>query len=428
MTNIVIVGAGWAGCAAAVAAAKQGARVTLLERTDMILGTGLAGGILRNNGRLMASLELEALGGGDLLEALNPVLRHRSISFPGHDHADLYDIARAPGAVLACLRDCGVTLRTQVRITKAAMSRDHTAIEALADSQGTVWPGDAFIDTTGSAGPTANCARWGNGCAMCVLRCPSFGGRVSLAALAGVRELAAGRPDGGAGAMSGSCKLMKGSLAPELVRRLDETGVAVIPLPPKLREDHLALKACQQYALPEFAENLILLDTGHAKMMAPFFPLDKLHMIPGLENARYEDPYAGGRGNSVRFLAMCPRSDDLKVSGLDNLYCAGEKAGPLVGHTEAMVTGTLAGYNCAAALAGKPALILPRSLASGEAVAWTGEEMSAQSSLSRKYTFSGGCLFDRMKGLGLYLTSAGDVRQRVRALGLEGIVSGKSAR
>ena len=62
MTDIIIVGAGWAGCAAAVAAAKQGARVKLLERTDMILGTGLAGGILRNNGRLTAALELEAMG------------------------------------------------------------------------------------------------------------------------------------------------------------------------------------------------------------------------------------------------------------------------------------------------------------------------------------------------------------------------------
>lgn len=425
MTNIVIVGAGWAGCAAAIAAARQGARVTLLERTDMILGTGLAGGILRNNGRLTASLELAALGGGDLLKALEPALRHRNISFPGHDHADLYDIALAPGAVLACLKRCGVTLRTQTRITRAAMSGDNTAVESVTDSEGNTYAGDGFVDATGSAGPTANCARYGNGCAMCVLRCPSFGGRVSLAALAGVKELAARRSDGTPGALSGSCKLMKGSLAPDLVRRLDETGAAVIPLPPELREDHLDLKACQQYALPEFAENLVLLDTGHAKMMAPFFPLQKLHRIPGLENARYEDPYAGGKGNSVRFLAMCPRGDDLKADGLANLYCAGEKAGPLVGHTEAMVTGALAGYNCAAALAGKPPLILPRSLASGEAVAWTGREMGTPEGLSRKYTFSGGCLFDHMKELGLYRTAAQDIRREVKALGLTGIFSGE---
>ena len=43
--------------------------------------------------------------------------------------------------------------------------------------------GDVFIDTTGTAGPPANCNKYGNGCAMCVLRCHSYGGRVSLAAM-----------------------------------------------------------------------------------------------------------------------------------------------------------------------------------------------------------------------------------------------------
>ena len=46
--------------------------------------------------------------------------------------------------------------------------------------------------------------------------------------------------------------------------------------------------------MSEFEQNLILLDTGHAKLMTPFFPLDLLREIPGFENARYEDLYAGG--------------------------------------------------------------------------------------------------------------------------------------
>ena len=49
--KIVVIGGGWAGCAAALTAEKAGADVTLLERTDMLLGTGLVGGIFRNNGR-----------------------------------------------------------------------------------------------------------------------------------------------------------------------------------------------------------------------------------------------------------------------------------------------------------------------------------------------------------------------------------------
>ena len=39
--TIVIAGGGWAGCAAAVSARRQGMDVILLERTDMLLGTCL---------------------------------------------------------------------------------------------------------------------------------------------------------------------------------------------------------------------------------------------------------------------------------------------------------------------------------------------------------------------------------------------------
>nr|MBP8697373.1 FAD-dependent oxidoreductase [Syntrophobacterales bacterium] len=66
--KVVVVGAGWAGCAAALAARKQGAEVTLVERTDMLLGTGLVGGIMRNNGRFTAAEEMLAMGGGELFE------------------------------------------------------------------------------------------------------------------------------------------------------------------------------------------------------------------------------------------------------------------------------------------------------------------------------------------------------------------------
>ena len=45
--KIVVIGGGWAGCAAALTAEKAGTDVTLLERTDMLLGTGLVGGIFR---------------------------------------------------------------------------------------------------------------------------------------------------------------------------------------------------------------------------------------------------------------------------------------------------------------------------------------------------------------------------------------------
>lgn len=62
MGRVVVIGGGWAGCAAAYGAAKAGARTVLLERTDMLLGTGLVGGIMRNNGRFCAAEETIALG------------------------------------------------------------------------------------------------------------------------------------------------------------------------------------------------------------------------------------------------------------------------------------------------------------------------------------------------------------------------------
>lgn len=414
--KVVIAGGGWSGCAAAVSARKRGAEVTLHERTDMLLGTGLVGGIMRNNGRFTATEEAIALGGGDLFKLVDEHARHRNIEFPGHKHANLYDIATTPMAVTRFLESLGIQVRYSSRIKRVQM-KDRTIVR-ICNDRGEEFDGDVFIDTTGTAGPMINCNKHGNGCAMCILRCPSFGGRVSLTGLTGVQEMQ-GRKGGGAiGAMSGSCKLYKESLSEEIRQMLDTNGVAVIPVPEHLIEDHLDMKACQQYALPAFMKNIVLLDTGHAKLMSPFFDLHKLHQVPGFENARYEDPYAGGKGNSMRYFAMAPRNDALKVEGVDNLFCAGEKAGLLVGHTEAIVTGTLAGYNAVQQVLGEPSLVLPRTLAIGDAIAFVREQMQTEKGLGLKYTFSGSVLFDRMKSLGQYTTDVDEIRSRVDHLGL----------
>ncbi|OCN01696.1 FAD-dependent oxidoreductase [Clostridium sp. W14A] len=414
----VIAGGGWAGCAAAVSAVKCGLEAVLLERTDMLLGTGLVGGIMRNNGRFAAQEECSALGGGELFRITDECARHRNVDFPGHRHATLYDIALTPAAVSRYLEELGIRVEYQSRVEKAEVSDG--AVRSVKDGAGRVFDGDVFVDATGSAGPQGNCRSYGNGCAMCVLRCPSFGGRISLTALAGVSEIQGKNASGGTGAMSGACKLLKESLAPSLVERLERTGVAVVPLPEELVEDHLAKKACQQYALPEYRKNLILLDTGHAKLMTPYFNLQKLRRVPGFENARYADPYAGGRGNSVRFLAMAPRGDSLLVRGTKNLFCAGEKAGLLVGHTEAIVTGTLAGYNAARLAGGNEPLTLPRQLACGEAIAFVREQMETPRGLSMKYTFSGSVLYERLEQLGLECADPERIRARVERLGLTG--------
>ncbi len=319
--KIVIVGGGWAGSAAALAARKAGCEVEVFERTDMLLGTGLVGGIMRNNGRFTATEEMLAMGGGDLFQITDEISRHRNMEFPGHKHASLYDVARAEPTVKRALIKAGVTLHLHARvkdIEKAGDKITKVIAEGHHGDPDIAAGGDTFVDAAGTAGPQGNCLKYGNGCVMCIYRCPTFGPRFSIAAKAGVPEIMGAKADGTLGAMSGSCKLLKESLSDKIVDELNRTGVCVVAVPTALQKsmESLGQKACQQYALKEFAENVVLLDTGHAKLMTAYYPLDMLRQIPGFENARFEDPYSGGIGNSMRYLGMLPRDNALKVDGL----------------------------------------------------------------------------------------------------------------
>jgi len=300
------------------------------------------------------------------------------------------------------------------------VQKDGDRISRLVLSDGQRVPAHCFIDATGTAGPQGNCARVSGGCAMCVLRCPAFGPRTSIAGKAGAREVSGSLFE----AMSGSCELQKKSLAPWLARNLEECGALVIPIPRYVpRDDRSAPKACQQYSLPEFYDNIVLLDTGHAKLMAPFFPIDRLRAIPGFESALYQDPYAGGRGNSIRFTVITPHDLSMKVTGVENLFCAGEKSGLMVGHTEAVCTGTLAGHNAVRKAVGKEPLTLPSSLACGDLLACIERSLGSPSGLLSKYTFAGGVYYNRMYDTGLYTTDLRRISQRVRDAGLAGIFS-----
>lgn len=424
MVNVVVVGGGWAGSAAAIAAAKAGAKVTLLERCDMLLGTGLVGGIMRNNGRFVSTEESIAMGAHELFDAVDETARHKNLDFPGHKHATLYDVAKIEPAVMRKLKEAGVEVHMQARFKDIEM--DGNKIVSVKTEDGKVFEGDIFVDCTGTAGPQGNCAKYGNGCAMCAYRCPTFGPRVSVAGKAGAPEFMGKKGDGTYGAMSGSCKLHKESLSEEICNELNSKGVAVIPIPEHLRKSGvLATKACQQYALPEFEQNVILLDTGHAKLMSPYYALDMLRQIPGFENARFEDPYAGGIGNSMRYMAVSYRDNNLKVEGVDNLFCGGEKAGLLVGHTEAIVTGTLAGNNAVRFACGKELIELPTTLAIGDAIDYVGKQMRTEEGIKFKYTFSGSVYFKRMQELGMYTTDVDAIKAKVEAAGLTGVYNQK---
>jgi len=155
--------------------------------------------------------------------------------------------------------------------------------------------------------------------------------------------------------------------------------------------------------------------------MTSYYPLDKLRKIEGLEDAKFVDPYAGGKGNSIRYLSVAPRSNQMKVLGLDNLFCAGEKSGLFVGHTEAMTTGSLAGHNAVRNQLGMPLLTLPRNLAVGDLIAYANEKVETTEGRRNRYTFAGSGYFERMKDLGLYTLDSEEVCRRVNKLNLDNI-------
>lgn len=417
MDTVIIIGGGWSGCAASISAKKAGAKVILIEKTDMLLGLGNVGGIMRNNGRFTATEENIYLGAYELFEITDRLSRHKNIEFPGHKHGSLYDVTKVEPEVRKLLNNLDIQIMTKKRVVDVIMDKETIKGVVLDDEK--VVNGSVFIDTTGSTGPMGNCLKYGNGCSMCILRCPTFGPRVSISRKAGVKDLVGQKSDGTYGAFSGSCKLNKDSLSDDIKKELNEKGVVIIPVPKEdIDRSKLSKKVCEQYALKEYAENLILLDTGHAKLMTSFYPLDELRKIKGLENARYEDPYSGGIGNSVRYLSMAPRDNTMKVKGVDNLFCGGEKSGLFVGHTEAISTGSLAGHNSVRMIKEYRLLELPRSLAIGDIIAYTNERMRSKEGLRKRYTFAGDSYFKRMENMNLYTKDKKVIKKRVQDSGL----------
>jgi len=424
--QVLIIGGGWAGVSAAISAKKTGADVAICERTDMLLGAGLVGGIMRNNGRFVAAEEAIAMGFGDLFLLTDKIARHRSINFPGHCHANLYDIFLVEPRVRELLSERGIPVYFTKRIIRLRASDG--LILSVKSEDGDVFIADAFVDATGSSGPPGICQRFGNGCVNCIQRCPAFGPRVSLTSLLGLPEYMCNRRKNVFGAMSGSCKIYKETLSRDIREALDSTGVVVIPLPERLiNHKKLETKVCQQYALAEYAKSIILLDTGHAKLMSPYFPLDDVRSIPGMENVRYADPLAAGRGNSIRLTAVSPRLPTMKVIGAKNLFVGGERSGVCVGHTEAIVTGALAGRNAALLALGKTLTTIPESLAVGDYINQSAIDASGNPAaegslgLGASHTFAGSVFFERMKNLGLYTQNPESIRKRVKDAGMEDV-------
>ena len=113
----------------------------------------------------------------------------------------------------------------------------------------------------------------------------------------------------------------------------------------------------------------------------------------------------------------------MRVNGIENLFCGGEKSGLFVGHTEAISTGSLAGYNAARYLKGLKELQLPRQTAVREIISYANEKLDSKEGLMTRYTFAGAEFFDRMREKKLYTTEVEKIQKRIKKWDLDNIYS-----
>lgn len=114
--KVIIIGGGWAGVSAGISAKKAGADVHIYEKTDLLLGLGNVGGIMRNNGRYTALEELKVLGGYEFVNVIDSCCRHKDIDFPGHKHASLYDVNKIEGVIRDYVKSLGINIHMESRV------------------------------------------------------------------------------------------------------------------------------------------------------------------------------------------------------------------------------------------------------------------------------------------------------------------------
>ncbi|MFC1968327.1 FAD-dependent oxidoreductase, partial [Chloroflexota bacterium] len=406
MPKVIIVGGGLAGCGAALAAAKSGARVTLLERTDMLIGVAVRSGETRGNGNFIAQHELRFLGGKELFEALETVKLHDGIKFPDvAKHTFIFHTALAEPLIKRIVKETGVEVLLESRAID--VKRNGSRIMAVKLEDGRLVEGDAFVDCTGSRGGSSVCTKYGKGCVMCLVRCFAFGDRVGIVEKAGGKVFDRHRPDGTPGNLGGGVMVFKDTLSPELKARIEEEGLVKVPLP-KNFIDYSRLQTLAGKRNKDYVENIVLTDIGPAAKCSHLGPieLDKLRETPGFENAQVEDPRTS-KYNHVGFVSMAIRDNSMKVEECENLFCAGEKAC----HSSvdaAIITGYLAGHNAARSAFKKELLVLPTSLAIGDFIAYASERFKTEDGRNKNLVMSRGEYWERLQKIGLYTDNVGE--------------------
>jgi choline dehydrogenase-like flavoprotein len=461
MTKVIVIGGGSAGIAAAVGARKAGAEVTLLERQDQLLGIGRIAGSMDVGGRYPLHLEILEMGAPEVNEALDSVTlphmdAYRNSHYPWHSlpgseemtkHSWIYNVLTAEPALRRLLEGMGVEVKWRSRVVDIEKKGKRiTKVKVQVERRKTDWEeGDAFIDTTGSAGGMSACVKNVGGCTMCPwMQCPTFGDRVDLAGKAGGKTWSMRQKDGTPGVKYNGIYLYKGSLSKELQDQLGASHQIFVPFrgvtdwdtDPEWSWATRGQDGNDGKGLPADAETSwrVSPDTGRFRLLdrgifaggagpSPI-PLEKLRKIPGFENVVMAGPVGGMNLWSLGHDLVFTEST-LRVSPCENLFAAGSKAN-MVDIQPCINSGILAGFNAVRSALGRELIELPRSTATGDIIAFSQEFL--QNSEGGPTTFvsaHAGHYLRRLKDLGMFPDNEEKARQRVADAGLSGYFNKK---
>ncbi len=424
MSRVVVIGGGLAGCGAALAAVKAGAQVTIVERTDMLIGVATRAGEVNGNGWFVGNHELRLMGVGELPDAFQSIKLHDGVKFPDSSgHVFIFNSGLAEPLIRKIVEDAGVEILLETRALD--VQREEGRIMAVKLADGRTVTGDVFVDCTGGRGGMGVCRKYGKGCVMCLLKCPAFGDRVGIVEKAGGKVFDMCRVDGTRGHVCPAISVFKNTLAPELRARLEREGLLRIPLPSEL-VDYSKHGLMGGLRTKEFLKNLIMSDIGPVAKLSGivYMPLAQLRQVPGFEKVELEDPRAG-RYNHISNVAVAIRDDaTMRVTGFENLFCGGEKAG--YGSVEgAIMSGVLAGHNAVRNARQLELLVLPESMALGDFFAYTTEQFKTVEGRNGLFVMGFGGYWERMQQMGLYTDDLKKIKQRVEKAGMLGVFSKK---
>jgi hypothetical protein len=455
--KVVVVGAGCAGISAAVGARKAGADVVLLERQDQLLGIGRIAGSMDVGGRYPLHLEILEMGGTEVNEALDSVClpnveAYRKSHYPHHSlpgsedmtkHSWVYNVMTAEPALRKLLQMMDVEVRWRSRAVDVEKAGNR--ITALKLHGGERVEGDAFVDTTGSAGGQNHCVPDVGGCVMCPwMQCTTFGNRVDISGKAGATTVSMRQKDGRPGIKYNGLYLYKASLSKELQDQLDACHQIFVPfrgltdwdVDPEWSWGTRGQDGNDGKGRPADPETSwrVAPDVGRFRLLdrgifaggagpSPI-PLEILRQIPGFENVVVAAPVGGQNLWSLGYdLAFCDNS--LRVPPVDNLFTAGSKA-HMVDIQPGINSGYLAGLNAVRVAGGKEPIELPQTTVTGDIIAFTQNFLreSAKSEYGGPTTFvsaHAGHYLRHLKDVGFFPDDPDKARKRVKDAGLTGL-------